>query len=447
MKTRLRILLILVIALLAPPISTEHLFAIQTAATPAAVTSSSTAIESSPEVRQQTFEIVWQTVKEKHFDPNFNGVNWDAVRERYAPQVASVKSDDELYKVLNKMLGELKQSHFSVIPPSALLTTVDGKEKGDLGLDVRVINGQAVIRKVAAGSSSEQNGLKPGFTILAVDNKLVSDLSAQIALRKERPQMTKLQLSRGVINLTSGPVGSTTKVRFLDGSGQPHEVSIERQPPHGQPVKLGNLPMFYEEFETRRLVDGAGYIRFSMFLMPILAPVQAAVKDYKDAPGIIIDLRGNAGGLGYLTSAISGLFFREQVSLGTVKSRTGDQQNTVRPDPAAYTGTLIILTDEATGSAAEVLSGGLQGLDRAIIVGQRSVGAVLPATTLKLPTGAALLYAIGDFKTSKGVLLEGVGVAPDYDVPLTKEALLACKDEMLEKAVSIIEDRRKSRQF
>ena len=444
MKIRLRLLFTIIITVLSLPVLNARLFALQTPTTSTPVIRSTVPTESTPEVRQKTFEIVWQTVKDKHFDPNFNGVNWDAVRLNYAPLVAAVKSDNELYSVLNKMLGELKQSHFSVIPPSALMTTVDGKEKGDLGLDIRIINGQAVIRKVAAGSSSEQAGLKPGFTILAVDNKTVTDLSAQIALRKERPQMTKLLLSRGVVGLTSGPVGSTSKVRFLDGSGQPHEVSIGRQPPHGQPVKLGNLPTFYEEFETRRLAQGAGYIRFSMFLMPILAPVQAAVKDYKDAPGIIIDLRGNAGGLGYLTSAISGLFFREQVSLGTVKSRTGDNQNTVRPDPAAYTGTLIILTDEMTGSAAEVLSGGLQGLDRAKIVGQRSVGAVLPATTIKLPTGAALLYAIGDFKTSKGVLLEGVGVAPDYEVPLTKEALLAGRDEMLEKAISIIEERRKN---
>src|SRR6266581_1185586 len=119
MKLRLQILLVLLLTLLSQPVSTAHLLPLQATA-PAAVSSPSAPPESSAEVRQQTFEIVWRTVKEKHFDPNMNGVNWDAVHERYQPQVSSVKSDNELYTALNKMLGELKQSHFSVIPPSAL---------------------------------------------------------------------------------------------------------------------------------------------------------------------------------------------------------------------------------------------------------------------------------------------------------------------------------------
>jgi carboxyl-terminal processing protease len=59
------------------------------------------------ELRRQTFEIVWGTVKQKHFDPKLNGVDWEAVRQQYWPLVADAGSDDEFYKLLNAMLGEL----------------------------------------------------------------------------------------------------------------------------------------------------------------------------------------------------------------------------------------------------------------------------------------------------------------------------------------------------
>src|SRR5215813_10339940 len=73
------------------------------------------------DVRRQTFDIVWRTVKEKHFDPAMGGVDWDQARETYAPKVAGVKSDRELYQLLQEMLGLLHQSHFNIIPPESLI--------------------------------------------------------------------------------------------------------------------------------------------------------------------------------------------------------------------------------------------------------------------------------------------------------------------------------------
>ena len=74
----------------------------------------------SAEVRQETFDIVWRTVKEKHFDPTLGGLDWEKVREQYAPRAAAAKSNNEFYDVLRQMLGELHQSHFNIIPPEAI---------------------------------------------------------------------------------------------------------------------------------------------------------------------------------------------------------------------------------------------------------------------------------------------------------------------------------------
>src|SRR5688572_25931359 len=81
--------------------------------------------QSLPEVRQRTFEIVWSTVKEKHFDATFGGVDWDKVRADYAPRVSTAKSDSEFYSLLQQMLGELGQSHFNIYPPDSVVEDAD----------------------------------------------------------------------------------------------------------------------------------------------------------------------------------------------------------------------------------------------------------------------------------------------------------------------------------
>ncbi|HZS48193.1 MAG TPA: S41 family peptidase [Blastocatellia bacterium] len=414
--------------------------------TPIAKEGSSVTSDKAAEVRQQTFEIVWKTVNEKHFDPNFNGVDWKAVHEKYAPLVAATKTDNELYPILSNMLKELKESHFAIIPPSAdkgeenASKPGDAGVDGDLGMDVRAIGNQIVVTQVLPKSTAEKAGLKPGFIIDAVDDKPLNEMFKRVEERHEHPQLAKLLLARGALAQLEGPVGSTVKVHYIDGNGDSHDVNVKRQPQRGEPAKFGNLPIEYVEFDAHKLKDNIGYIQFNIFLMPTLEPFKSAMKEFKDSPGVIIDLRGNPGGLGTLSSAMSREFFKEQTSLGTMKMRNGNQNFVVFANPNAYQGTVVIITDEGSASTSEVMAGGLQELKRAIIVGQTSAGAVLPSYIEKLPNGAVLQFAIADYKTPKGVLLEGVGVHPDYEVPLTRASLLAGHDAALEKAIAVIEE-------
>src|SRR5262245_56001638 len=123
-------------------------------------------IEDRGAIRQQTFEIVWRTVKEKHFDPAMVGADWDKARETYAPRVAAVKSDRELYLLLQEMLGLLRQSHFNIIPPESLTPgDQDEPSSGAVGIDLRLIRGAAMITRVETDSSASRAGLRPGFMI------------------------------------------------------------------------------------------------------------------------------------------------------------------------------------------------------------------------------------------------------------------------------------------
>src|SRR5262245_53105211 len=112
-----------------------------------------------PDARRQSFDIVWRTVKEKHFDPTFGGVDWDAVRRKYEPRLTRVKKDGELHLLLNEMLGELRQSHFGVIPPEAIREDGSYNEPGgNVGIDFRIVDGQVLITSVAPGSPAARAG-------------------------------------------------------------------------------------------------------------------------------------------------------------------------------------------------------------------------------------------------------------------------------------------------
>jgi len=140
-----------------------------------------------------------------------------------------------------------------------------------------------------------------------------------------------------------------------------------------------------------------------------------------------------------MAPGITGRLETEQVSLGVMKMRDAELKFIAFPQPNPYTGKVIILTDGGSASTSEVFASGLQELGRAVIVGETSLGAALPSVIQKLPTGALFQYAIADFKTPKGVLIEGRGVIPDVEVKLTRRALLTGRDVQLEAAVERIQ--------
>jgi carboxyl-terminal processing protease len=180
-------------------------------------------------------------------------------------------------------------------------------------------------------------------------------------------------------------------------------------------------------------------------MIPAMAKVRAALREFKDAPGIIFDLRGNGGGIGGLASGMIGCLETKQTSIGTMKMRNGQLNFAVFPQPAAYTGPVAVLIDGGSGSTTEVFAAGIQELQRGVIVGECSAGKVLPSMFQKLPTGALFQYATADFKTPNGVLLEGRGVLPDVDVKHNRAALLAGRDLPLEAAIETVMKRSKAR--
>jgi carboxyl-terminal processing protease len=248
-----------------------------------------------------------------------------------------------------------------------------------------------------------------------------------------------------------GPVGGRETVAFLDGEERALRLELERRPREVTAHSLGStLPTFYLEFSARILERGLrkiGLVAFSNWILPVMQPLDAAVERMRACDGIVLDLRGNTGGLASMTMGVAGHFFAESKKLGVMLTRDSRVNILAFPrkvNPAGelvepFAGPLAIVVDETTGSASEVFAGGMQSLGRARVFGATTAGAVLPAMTTRLPNGDTLLHALGDFETSTGVHLEGRGVVPDEAVPLRREELLAGRDAALEAALAWIE--------
>ncbi len=135
---------------------------------------------------------------------------------------------------------------------------------------------------------------------------------------------------------------------------------------------------------------------------------------------------------------VAGMFMNERVNLGETRSGKDVFRYPVFPTKNPYRGELVILTNELTASTSEILAAGLQERGRATVVGTRTMGAVLPSLIIKLENGGIIQYPIGDFKTSKGTLLEGRGVVPDVPVVFDEKTLKKSNDPILAHALETI---------
>ncbi len=124
------------------------------------------------EIRRQSFEKVWTTVNEKHYDPTFGGVNWKKVRVDYEPKALAAKSERDFNQVLNQMLGELKLSHFGVYQPTAVIEN-NKISAGVVGIELKWIDNQAVISRIETASTAKLANLKTGFVIEKIGGKTV----------------------------------------------------------------------------------------------------------------------------------------------------------------------------------------------------------------------------------------------------------------------------------
>jgi carboxyl-terminal processing protease len=214
--------------------------------------------------------------------------------------------------------------------------------------------------------------------------------------------------------------------------------------PKGRKARFGNIPEFYVWIDVKTVDENIGYIRFNAFMDPVyvMSRFNEAMQSFREAEGIIIDVRGNGGGIGEMGMGMIGWLVDEgQPHLGTVIFRDLQLNMIVNPRPRPYRGPVVVLIDEKSVSAAEFFASGIKDLGRAHLIGTRTAGAALGSSIEKLPNGDGFQYAAVNYVSNKtGKPLEGIGVIPDTEVTHTREALLEGRDLPLEAAIKWIRE-------
>lgn len=398
------------------------------------------------EVQLESFDKVWETIRRVHWDDALVGESWDEAREKYRPQIEKAVSIGEVRGILEKLIGELGQSHYGIIPVDAYDVVKQDEGEGYVGFDARLVGDEVLVTRVVAGSPADKAGVQPGWRVEQIGDQAAGKLIEKAEKAAHGPMRKETVLGFSVGGLSSGAPGSTGKFVFRDPAGETREVELERVVPPGKKAKFGNLPAMRVETETRTLDGGVGYFRFSSFFDPVtvMPAYNDAVQSEKHQNGLVIDLRGNPGGIGAMTMGMARPFVKEDRKLGVMYMKGAELKFNVVATPNPYQGPVALLVDECSASSSEVFSGGLQDLGVVRVFGHRTAGLALPSTVEKLPNGDGFQYAMASYISEDGKPLEMEGVVPDEPVELTQEKLASQGDPVLQAAVEWIRQQNES---
>lgn len=391
------------------------------------------------------FEQVWRTVAEKHYDPTLACLDWIALRDHYAAKVADAGSDAEAaYAAINELLGLLGQSHLHAIAPSGSIVRPRESGPATVPIVVRWLpiepgSEQRAVVVVDEAVDGHASGLPRGAILTRVGDESVEQLAEQAA-------NSAFDVGRAVGALLSCPEGGSKRIEFLDpaASDAKTELEVACFVPEGERMSLGNLRDLPTVVSSRMIGDpeppapAIGYLAFNFWMLPMAPQIEAGLTSLRERgmQGLVIDLRGNPGGVGSMSIPIARMLVSEAASLGRLQMRDFNQEFKLSPNPDAFTGPVAILVDEGTASTSEIFALGLRDIGRVTIVGGGpSAGMALPSMIEELPDGGMIQYVVGDYHSSKGTAAEGEGVTPELLVVETRVDYVARRDPVLDAAV------------
>lgn len=392
-----------------------------------------------------TFEQVWRTILDKHYDPTLGCLDWPAVRLEYGNALANAKDEGAAFELMGQMLARLGQSHLAVVPPKQRVAgepraaVRSGEARAPLA--VRVVQGEPIV--VASALDGHPSGVPRGATVLAIDELELGPLLATLGSQHAREVEATFALRRVAASWLSCPTGATKSIRYQAvGAKAPKTKKVRCQPVEAERVSLGNLKDVPATVSHRMLPKSkVGYVAFDIWMLPLVPKLEAALADLRaqGMEALVLDLRGNPGGVGAMVVPIGRLLLSQAADLGAMHMREGKQTFNVAAGTDPFTGPMAILVDEGTASTSEIFAQALQDLGRATVFGAvPSQGAALPSVIEELPGGGMLQYVVADYQSPKGHVVEGKGVTPDTVVPETREDYAKGRDPVLDAAAAAL---------
>ncbi|HNT74890.1 MAG TPA: S41 family peptidase [Anaerolineae bacterium] len=375
-----------------------------------APTASATAIPTTPPplemVRrhQRIFGRVWRIVERNYLYSDYNGVDWNAIREEYAPLVAAAPDDETFWQLMAEMIERLNDDHSGFLTPEEVAeeeAAVSGTlDYVGIGVSIAVPDdaNYGVILYPMPGSPAESAGLRAHDRILAIDGvPTCCDADGYDNL-----------------DLLQAEAGTTVELRVASPGDGERTVTLERARIQAQ------APIAHRRIPTAN--GDVGYVLIPTLWDETIAPrtreVLTAMWAEGPLTGLIVDLRVNGGGIDSQLYDLLSLFTEGEV--GDFYQRGGKQDPvSIEADPIEETQTipLVILVGPYTESFAEVLSGVLQDVGRAHLVGAPTAGNVETLLSYNLEDGSRLWLAEETFVPPSGIRWEGQGVQPDEIIP------------------------------
>ncbi len=404
-----------------------------------------------PGIAVASFDSLWQIVSDTYVDTAFVRTRWARVADSLRPRALSITRRGELDRLLAETLNTIPDSHFYIIPSAVAHSDSAPKTdgRGATGMSVRVSAGKLVVWRVSKGSPAELAGIRPGQVVSRIGARDAGRLLSKVAAMPEQARPRALsQLLHTLNGALTATVGDTVAVEVVAGTAR-RTSRLVAVPAEGRVIQYANLPPIASHVTWSRIPgqgECVGTIAFNIWLPAIVQDLANAVDSVSQCKGIVVDLRGNPGGLGAMVMRFGGYFVDSVKSLGTMRTRVTSLNFVINPQRsrddgsqmAPFTGPVAILVDPMTASTSEIFAAGMQRIGRARVFGETSAGAALPALTNRLPSGDVFVHAVADFTDPNGSRIEGAGAVPDVEVPLSIEMLSQGRDGAMEAAVSWI---------
>lgn len=293
------------------------------------------------------------------------------------------------------MLREL-DPHTSYMPPDVYkdFESETAGEFGGIGIEISIQNGVLTIISPIEDTPAWKAGIKPGDRVVAIDGKSTKGYSlveASSALKGKDGAKIILSIIR-------------------DNLDKPIDISITR----GK-VKIKSV-------KATALDDGVLYVRITSFIENTSTDLERAINEFKKKEngkieGILIDLRRNPGGLLEQAIKVSDLFLKEGVIVSTIGRDPKNKEVSIASKRAPFPDVpVVVLINEYSASASEIVAGALQDNKRGVIVGQRSFGKGSVQSAIKLNDGSALKLTVARYYTPSGISIQSEGIKPDIEI-------------------------------
>ncbi len=324
---------------------------------------------------------------------------WNVIYQNYVER-GSLQPSQLVYGAINGMVDALGDTGHSRFLTPAMITEENNFTNGTfegIGAEVEMKEGHVVVVAPIDGSPAQKAGVRPGDIMLRVDGVDVSGMSLDDTIKR-----------------VLGPAGTKVTISFQDPkTGEVRDLTITRAR-----IQIHNV--------TWEMIPGTqiAHLRLAGFSNGVSSELVKALKEIQaqNATGIILDLRNNPGGLLDEAVKVTSQFLKDGTVLEEKNAQGQVQKVPVKPGGIATDIPLVVLVNNGTASAAEIVSGALQDAGRATLIGETTFGTGTVLNQFSLSDKSAILLATEEWLTPKGRLIWHQGIQPDTSVSLPANA-------------------------